>query len=574
MKIKTKLTLGVGLLFLLIFLLSGLGVKVTNDLKADTNNILAANYKSILYMRNILTAIDSGKPGAERIAEKNIHAQEINITEPGEKEVVAALREAFLLYQKNENDSLALQAMRNAAYSIIALNMDAIQSKSEKATATAERAVKWIAVSGTLCFLIAFVLLINLPANIANPVKELTASIKQIASEDYAQRVHFQGHSEFGELARSFNTMASKLEEFNNSNLAKLLLEKKRIETLINNMLDPVIGLDENLQVLFANTEALQITGLREEEMIGQNATTLAVKNDLMRTLVAGILHIEPRSNERPAPVHIYFNNRESYFEKELINIRFVPTGESESRDAGHVIILRNITQFKELDAAKTNFIATVSHEFKTPIASIHMSLDLLQNEKIGSLNEEQEHLLGSIRDDASRLLNITGELLNMSQVESGNIKLDLQAVDVQEIIQYTSEALRVQLETKQIGIKIDIAPEIPKVIADRDKTIWVLNNLLSNAIRYSYEHTEVLIRATTEKGTVTITVEDSGRGIAPQYTDKIFDRYFRVPGDTHKGTGLGLAICREFMEAQHGTITVKSELGAGTTFYITLPAV
>ena len=130
------------------------------------------------------------------------------------------------------------------------MNMQAIERKSEVAKATAGRAAFLIAITGTMCFLIAFILLINLPSNISSPINELTESIKQIAAKNYSERVRFESHSEFGELAKSFNTMAEKLSEYNSSNLAKLIIEKKRIEALINNMHDPVIGLDEQLKVI------------------------------------------------------------------------------------------------------------------------------------------------------------------------------------------------------------------------------------------------------------------------------------------------------------------------------------
>ena len=151
--------------------------------------------------------------------------------------------------------------------------------------------------------------------------------------------------------------------------------------------------------------------------------------------------------------------------------------------------MLRNITPFKELDLAKTNFMGTVSHEFKTPISSIKMGVDLLQNEKIGNLNAEQSNLINGIKDDANRLLKITGELLNITQVESGSVKLTIKSSDVLEIVQYALEANKSLAEQKNITIKTNIDSNVTTVFADSKKTSWVLNNLLSNAIRYSYEN-------------------------------------------------------------------------------------
>jgi signal transduction histidine kinase len=573
MKIKTKLTLGVGLLFLLIILLSLVGTTYVNALKNDTENILVSNYNTLEYSRNMLIALEENSNKSLQKFEENLKNQEQNITEIGEKEATIEVRNSFEVYKKKSLDSNVIGEIREGIFKLMDVNMQAIQRKSIIANATANKAVFWIAVTGTMCLLIAFGLLVNLPSNIANPIKELTESIQQIAAKKYSERVYFESHSEFGQLATSFNTMAEKLEEYNNSNLAKLMMEKKRIETLINKMHDPVIGLDENMKIIFANEEAVKISGLNYSALQGKLAYEVAVKNDLIRTLIQD-LTIDANGEENgqiQTPIKIFAENKESYFEKETIHISMTPTGEHISRVVGHVIFLRNVTSYKELDFAKTNFIATVSHEFKTPIASIKMSLQLLENKQIGQLNDEQKNLVDSIKDDANRLLKITGELLNMTQVESGNIQLAILPADPKEILFYAVNATKTQAEQKQIQFDIICPDNLPHVLADKEKTAWVLTNLISNAIRYSYENSKITVSIQPFEDKIRMAVKDEGQGIAPEYKDKIFDRYFRVPGTKKEGTGLGLAISREFIEAQGGKITVESEFVAGSTFYILL---
>lgn len=571
MKIKTKLTLGVGLLFLLIILLSAVGAWYINALKSDTENILVANYNSLEYSRFMLSSLEEQSPKSISTFEDNLAKQEANLTENGEGTITTAIRDLYNRYKVNPSDSTLLPQIRHGIYKIMDLNMQGIKRKSEVAKSTANKAIFWIAVTGTLCFVIAFTLLINLPSNIANPIKELTESIRQIAEKKYSERVHFEGHNEFGELAKSFNTMAEKLEEYNSSSLAKLMMEKKRIESLINNMYDPVIGLDENLKIIFVNEQAIKIIGIAEEELIGHYTQELAIKNDLVRTLVQDLMVAENTPSNKAIPIKIYSNNKEGYFEKEILHISVTPTGEQVKQLIGHVIILRNITEYKELDFAKTNFIATVSHEFKTPISSIKMSLQLLENKQIGTLNEEQENLLESIKEDANRLLKITGELLNMTQVESGNIQLSILPNDPKEILLYAINATKTQAEQKHIAFEITAPENVPHVLADNEKTAWVLINLLSNAIRYSYDNSSIQLMIASHDDKVTISVKDTGQGIAPQYKDKIFNRYFRIPGTKKEGTGLGLAISKEFIEAQGGSISVDSEFGSGSTFTIAL---
>lgn len=566
MKIKTKLNLGVGLLFLMIILLSLASAYYIFSIKKDTENILKANYNTLEYSRNMLTSLDKISFDEKAISffEANLKKQTTNITEVGEDKVTYNLRNSFAALRKNSNDERIKAQIRQDIFEIMKLNMNAIKQKSDIARQTAETANLWIAIIGTFCFLIAFNLLINLPNNIANPIKELTASIKQIANRNYSERVHFYNHNEFGDLAGSFNTMAQKLEEYSNSSLHKLSFEKKRLDTLINNMHDPIIGLDTEGIVLFVNDEALKIIGMKQQEVIGKSASGLAMKNDLMRSLIINGLE-SPKSH----PMKIFADGKESYFEKETISITLTPTGEEKNIHIGDVIILRNITIFKELDFAKTNFIATVSHELKTPIASIKMSLQLLEKEVV---NEDQKQLIDGIKDDTRRLLKITGELLDLSQLETGNIQLNIEKSSPVQIIDYAIEAVKIQAEQQQIELLLDIANNLPNVKADSEKTSWVLINFLTNAVRYSAQNSKIIIRLQKENNQIIFQVVDFGKGIDDRYKAKVFDKYFQIPGNNKSGTGLGLAISKEFIEAQNGTIGVESEVGLGSTFYFKLP--
>ena len=569
MRIKTKLNLSVGLLFVMIILLSLIGAYYVFLIKKDTQNILTANYNTLEYSRNMLLSLDEmtlNEAKAVYEFESNLSNQAANITESGESQATASLRKNFNDLKNSPADEVLKSKIRSDIFRIMILNMTAIKAKSEVAKRTAETANLWIAAFGTLCFLIAFNLLINLPNSIANPIQELTASIRQIANKNYSQRVHFIDHNEYGDLARSFNTMAEKLLEYNNSNLYKLSFEKKRLETLINNMHDPIIGLDKDGIILFVNDEALKIMGLKSEHAVGKLASTLALSNDLLKSLIGSELE-----NNHPHPMKIFADGKESYFEKETVKITVVPTGETEAIAIGNVIILRNITIFKELDFAKTNFIATVSHELKTPIASIKLSLQLLEKPHIGAINAEQQQLIDGIKEDSQRLLKITGELLELSQLETGNIQLNMDKCNGYDIINYAMEAVKIQAEQKQLSLVVDAAKNLPDVKADKEKTAWVLINFLTNAIRYSLENSTITVRLAHENGQISFNVIDTGKGIESRYKDKVFDKYFQIPGSHKSGTGLGLAISKEFIEAQNGTIGVESELGSGSAFYFKL---
>ncbi len=185
--------------------------------------------------------------------------------------------------------------------------------------------------------------------------------------------------------------------------------------------------------------------------------------------------------------------------------------------------------------------------------------------------NTEQKNLVESIKEDSGRLLKITSELLNMTQVESGTIQLNVIPSDVNEIVDYAINANKAAAEQKQIKFEINLPDNLAKVLADKEKTSWVLTNLLSNAIRYSYDNSIIHLNVNADGEKIKFDVTDTGQGISPQYVDKIFDRYFRIPGTKKEGTGLGLSISKEFIETQGGQISVKSDFGAGSTFSFTL---
>ncbi len=435
--------------------------------------------------------------------------------------------------------------------------MKAIVRKSDEAGRATKKVFAYITILGTACFLLSFTFVLNFPGLIANPIAVLTTSIREIANKNYKERVNFTSHDEFGELATAFNTMAQRLDEYESSNLNKLMFEKKRIETIINNMRDAIIGFDETKRVLFANTVAIQLLGIYEKDIIGKYAPDVALHNDLLRNLL--------QRDTKDKPLKIFADGKESYFTKDMLEIS------NAQQKIGEVIILRNVTKFQELDVAKTNFIATISHEFKTPISSIKMSLKLLEDERIGSLNEEQKKLLGNIKGDSQRLLKITGELLDMAQVESGNIHLEVVAANPGQIINQAVDAVLSLAAQKNITIEKQVKEGLPAITADMDKTSWVLLNFLSNAIKHSSENSKVIIKAEPKSGSVLFSVQDFGKGINKEYHAQIFEKFFQVPGSVSGGSGMGLAISREIIERQNGTIGVESEPGKGSTFWFEL---
>ena len=448
--------------------------------------------------------------------------------------------------------------------------LTATEPDSPVAMPALERALLWISITGGICILTGLVLLVWLPRSINRPIKELTRGILEIANHNYEKRLDMKGYEEFREVSDSFNRMAEKLTEYRDSTLADILSAKKFLEAVVNSIHEPIIGLNTEREILFINNEALNVLNMKRENVIRHSAEELSLKNDLLRRLIRELV----TPGEKNEPLKIYADNKESYFQASYIPIENAEAEKGEARNLGDVILLKNITEFKELDSAKTTFISTISHELKTPISAIMMSLQLLEDKRVGVLNGEQEQLSKNIRDNSQRLLDITGELLNMTQVEAGKLQMMPKITKPIELIEYAIKANRVQADKFNIQIEVEYPEEkIPNFFVDSEKIAWVLTNLLSNAIRYSKENGRVVIGARREEEYIELYVQDFGKGIDPRYHQSIFDRYFRVPGTKVQGSGLGLSISKDFVEAHGGTLTVQSEPGKGSCFVIRLKA-
>ncbi|KAA2240988.1 HAMP domain-containing protein [Chitinophaga agrisoli] len=555
MKIKTKLTFGLLFLFIVILCFGALGIFYVNRLSSDAGMILKDNHISLEYCNHMLKALEDLPGDTSRIAvfETNLRAEEHNITEPGEYEAAAEVRSLFEQLKRDTAGFTGYRQIRKAVFKIEDLNQVAIIHKNLVASNTATQAMLWLTVIVTILSLAAFTFVLNFPSIISKPIRALSEGIKEIANKNYSKRIYLEQKDEFGILADTFNAMAEKLDEYEHSSLAEIKFEKSRIEAIINKMNDGIIGLDSKQQILFFNAAAAALFGLQEKEVLGRYAPDIALQNDLLRNVLR---------NDSGNQLKILLNEKESFFAQESIVIQ------NDNLIGGKLIILRNVTPFKELDAAKTNFLATLSHELKTPLFAIKMSTQLLDDKRVGLLNTDQTEILGSIKGNSERLLKITGELLNISQIETGQITLQKAPTRPEVIALKAMQAVRLQASQENISFREQIEPGLPDIAADEEKTTWVLINFLSNAIKYAAKGKTILLQVKRAGRDVHFLVTDYGKGIEEKYVRHVFDRYFKVPGaGDRSGTGLGLAISKEFIEAQGGRIWVNSEYGIGSTF-------
>ena len=611
-KLKTKIFAGLGFLFLLILLLSIVGIVFINQLSNDSSAIIRDNYASVDYSNKMLKVLDKMFLIQNKLIsptssvqmdiasvqnqfinyknefDKYLGNEENNITEKGEKNLVENLKESYndflnysqsILTKKSSSQNLSIdnldlkfQKLRSLVQSVYEMNMQAILRRNQVAGQTASHASNYMGIIAAVSFILTFLVLIYFPNYIISPINELTIKIKEIAKQNYDQRINLDTQDELGELAVSFNQMSTRLKEYEGQHIDQLLLEKKRIEALVKSMQDGVLVIDEQKHIILTNKTFQNLIGISDADMIGEFAPDIAKRNELLKKIFDLIADKEEGIETDHKPIKITLGKEDQYYKIEIINITRKLENSSQIITIGNVILLKNITQFEVRDLAKTNLIATVSHELKTPISSINLSLNLLDDKRIGETNIEQKKLVESIRHQNKKLLNVVNELLDFSQVETGNIRLKFNKVEPEQIIELATFALMMMISQKNIHLKTIISDNLPLVNADVEKSVWVLVNILNNAIRYSPKNGTITISAISKEEKVFFSVKDEGPGISEQDKVKVFEKYVTAKHKNYKGTGLGLAIAKEFVESQQGKIWIESELGSGSTFTFTLP--
>ena len=445
-----------------------------------------------------------------------------------------------------------------------------LESKVAEINDTYTSATIIIIILGFVLFVMAAVAIFYVPEYIADPISTISKSMKDIMDKNYNSRINIKRNDEIGELAESFNNMAQKLEEYEGLNVQNLLLEKQRLENIINRVKEAIVGLDGEHKVLFVNQTFLDLVKISRSEIVGRSADKLMQRYSLFKKLFD---NLHKREEETPGfqSIQVEENEKSLYYERELIELslsrkRKTATGQ------GYIVLYKNITEFREHDIAKTNFMATLSHELKTPISAIDMSLSLLKDKRVGSLNEEQDSLAATIKQNTTRLLTLINEIMEVSKIETGNIIMVESMAKPEDIVNQALSATIGFIENKNIKLEKVIGRNLPEISVDLQKTSGVLINFISNAVRYTPDHGLLRIEIDRHGQDIEFRVSDNGKGISEEDLKNIFKRFKRAKDDKTKGTGLGLAISKEFIEKQGGRIWAKSKLGKGSTFGFALP--
>jgi signal transduction histidine kinase len=596
--LRTRLFLNL-MPFLLILLAVGFyAATLFPGISTDAYLTVAADYRSVRSAQQmelaltrmeegVLLAMEDNKDLGAAIFEQNRIVFEDNLRQQldnpksaKEKDLNVRLRNTYLAVSKAGLNILSLTdpleqraafklnlepglpTVDNLLRQIRELNESAILTTPENVDRITWRVTRSMAIGIAVALIIAAYACYKLARSILEPIRSLTRATHDLGEGKLDQLLPVTSKDELGDLADSFNKMAARLRVYQQSTAEKIVRLHRTLEATIASFPDPIFVLSREGNIDLKNVAATELTrklGLKDE--------LPPHLKEMARKALAGGENFLPASFKEV--VSFRLDGKEKFFLPRVLAMR-----NEDSTLVGVTVALYDVTRFRLLDDAKTNLVATVSHEIKTPLTSVRMALHLLLEKTLGAITPRQNELLIAARDDSERLLRILNDLLDLTRLEEGNSDLYKENTPPSELIQTVADIMRETVASKKLKLICQVEPDLPAVLVDRQRINHVFTNLVGNAIKYSPPGGAIVMKAArTGEREVEFSVLDEGPGVEEIHQDRIFDRFYRVPGQPKKGAGLGLSIAREIVLTHGGRIGVRNGPKGGSDFYFVLGA-
>ena len=616
MTFKSKLMLAMAPLVVALAAVGIVSGMVASILARQPAHIWKDNYRSVLAGQrmkesveriNEATLLELARPEQGQIPtgeyreqfERELAAEASNITEPGESEAVTKLRVSWMNYERvlaqfhAENTTAnrreisldsphrAFSKVKDAADAILDINQDAMVRKSERTERRAARFERILTIAVLLASILGLLASVSLTTRLLRPLNVVSAAVRRFGQGDTQARARVQGEDDIAQLAQEFNTMADHLERYRKSSLGELLQAQQASQAAIDSLPDPVLMLDASGGLQGTNQAARQGLNIDPEE---SGSGSLEHADPGVRSLLERLRTHVVGGRGAYSPKGFEDSLRVATSAGERIYLpRATPIYGENGSVTGTALVLQDITRLFRFDELKNNLVATVAHEFRTPLTSLRMAIHLCTDETVGSLTTKQADLLFAARDDCERLQGIVDDLLNLSRLESGRIDLQKRRVEPQSLVDLAIDVHSAAAENHQIALRGEVYPGLAEAFADPDRLQLVFANLITNAIRYSPAGSEIVVRAMADvdgpsaNGTATdsfirFEVVDQGPGVPIEHRESLFEKFFRVPGSPTGGAGLGLFIARGIVQAHGGRIGLTSQADRGSTFWFTVP--
>ncbi len=499
--------------------------------------------------------------------------------------------DAFETYHKQVNPLL-----RHAVASCAKIreeNFKTIQQAGVRARDEANRATWGVFLMSLAAVGCASLVLLWLARSVMVPIREVTASVDSLRQGNFERRVAWSAQDELGQLAAGFNRMAETLAEYRRSSLGELLAAKTTLEATLNALPDAVIVLDPEGTIAGCNPPAQQVLSAQQAASAQrlQDLPLADTHREAVAAALAGRPSVPARTSFDQAFQVVLRGQRRKYL------LTAAPIPEFAPHRTGAVVVLDDVTDFARLDELRSELIGVASHELKTPLTTLRMNL-LLLGEKAGNLTARQQEMLSAALAGCEELGNTIEELLDVTRIEAGHLRLNLEQIDVAvvlaqvlRVLQPRFEDAQVRLQVQPAGVAAGGSPAGCEVRGDSARLGIVLTNLLTNALKYSPPGGPVTIAVGPvsppreqgaepgKPGAVQVTVTDVGPGIPEEFRERVFEKFFRVEHHGHedangvRGTGIGLYLCREIVKAHGGSIVCEpGPGGVGTCVRIRLP--
>lgn len=409
-----------------------------------------------------------------------------------------------------------------------------------------------IGMSLAVTILIGFII----AKSITEPINEITQKANRLAEGDFNQIVEVRSDDEIGSLSKSFNFLSAELKR----SVSEISSEKSKLETIINYMEDGLIAINADGQVIHSNPKALKLLAGQ-----GQEPEKARFDEDLIGDLLS--IYSSGKVNNGNGSKNLSYRGQ-------ILRVNFAPFLDESSNKVGVVFVLQDVTEEERLENMRREFVANVSHELKTPLTSIKSYAETLLD---GDVEDRgvQDQFLQVINTEADRMSRLVRDLLELSNFDSQSVRLNLERHNVNRLLDNCVLKLQVTINQNHQTVQKSYASCTIDAVFDYDKIEQVILNILSNAVKYSGEGTDISINLKEAESTFEIVIKDGGTGISENDLERVFERFYRVDkarSRANGGTGLGLSIAKEIVEAHHGQIEIQSALGKGTTVRITLP--
>jgi NtrC-family two-component system sensor histidine kinase KinB len=505
-----------------------------------------------------------------------IDVERHHLTEAGEAELAADIaRRASHLFAEiadtpsNKTYKEEFTELHQRLDQLIATNRDAMFRADSTSAKMGNRATYEFASALVLLLALGAMLSWTFAWSISKPLEELAESLRGFDLRGPSARLGDRRLAEIQAFTSEFNKMAERLERFNNLNVDRLIYEKKKTEAIIESLEDGIVLIDPEGVITHINGVGAIILGVHQDEALGSPFDDLDSNHPhylRVRKALRSIAN-QPLEAQR-VEVDLHVRGRDHTYVLKPVSL-----AQGDTASFGTILILQDITYLRDKDRARTNLVATLSHELKTPLTSLALSAELMERGKT-NLDTKQRELLASLNEDVARIRALGDDLLNLARGEAGTITVRAIPVNVSELIRSVTKAFTLQFERKHVALTTDVDALIPTIRADPLKLSWVLSNLIANGLRYTQSGGSVSTLAESHNGIVRVKVADTGPGIPSQIRDYLFERYAQWPvnGIAAGSAGLGLAIVKEIVEAHGGRIFVDSNVGEGSCFTIELP--